>query len=210
MGGLIWNDLYNIGHNAKQMLLIVIVWGVCFYSGAEGGAYILMFSVLFSMMIVTAFSFDEKCGWTKYAMILPVKRQEYVIAKYITNTIFSLMGCLLGVILTIFVSIIKGNVPGELIIYCGLMGVSLALVLGSMFITLLLKYGSEKARVIMLGVIAIPVLLGFLLQEFVGTFPMDIWEKLSEWGIYLFPVAALLILGITMAISIHIFEKKEF
>lgn len=210
MRGLIWNDLYNIGHNAKQMLLIVVVWGACFYNGADEGAYLLAFSVLFGMMTVTTFAFDEKCGWTKYAMILPIQKRDYVLAKYMVNIIFPLMGCLTGIILTAAVTMIQGNLSGETILEGGILGISLALLLGSVFIPLLLKYGSEKARVIILGVVAVPVLLGLFLNRIAGTFLENIWMKISEWGIYAFLVFVLIVMIFTMIASICIFEKKEF
>lgn len=210
MRGLIWNDLYNIGHNAKQMLLIVVIWGFCFYKGASEGSYLLLFSILFGMMTVTTFAFDEKCCWTKYCMILPIEKRDYVLAKYMVNIIFSIMGCLTGIVLTAAITIIQGSLSGEKILKFAVNGISLALLLGSVFIPLLLKYGAEKARVIMLGVIALPVLLGFLLNRITGTFWEDAWMVISRGGAYTLLIFALLVMGITMVISIHIFEKKEF
>lgn len=30
MSGLLLKDFYTIGHNAKQMILILLIWAVCF------------------------------------------------------------------------------------------------------------------------------------------------------------------------------------
>ena len=72
MKSLVLKDLFNIGHNAKSMLFILVVFAVALipFSGVEG--YIFVCAILCSMMIVTTFSFDDSSKWTRYAMIMPV------------------------------------------------------------------------------------------------------------------------------------------
>lgn len=59
MKSLVLKDLFNIGHNAKSMLFILVVFAVALipFSGVEG--YIFVCAILCSMMIVTTFSFDD-------------------------------------------------------------------------------------------------------------------------------------------------------
>ena len=78
MKSLILKDLYNIGHNAKSMLLILLVFavGLIMSSGVE--SYIISAGVLCSMMIVTTFTFDDNCKWSKYALIMPVCKKDIV------------------------------------------------------------------------------------------------------------------------------------
>lgn len=35
MSGLLLKDFYTIGHNAKQMILILLIWAVCFFAGTR-------------------------------------------------------------------------------------------------------------------------------------------------------------------------------
>lgn len=67
MKSLVLKDLFNIGHNAKSMLFILVVFAVALipFSGVEG--YIFVCAILCSMMIVTTFSFDDSSKWTRYA-----------------------------------------------------------------------------------------------------------------------------------------------
>ena len=53
MKSLVLKDLFNIGHNAKSMLFILVVFAVALipFSGVEG--YIFVCAILCSMMIVT-------------------------------------------------------------------------------------------------------------------------------------------------------------
>ena len=70
MKSLVLKDLFNIGHNAKSMLFILVVFAVALipFSGVEG--YIFVCAILCSMMIVTTFSFDDSSKWTRYAICL--------------------------------------------------------------------------------------------------------------------------------------------
>ena len=56
MKSLVLKDLFNIGHNAKSMLFILVAFAAAFipFSGVEG--YIFECAILCSMMIVTTFS----------------------------------------------------------------------------------------------------------------------------------------------------------
>lgn len=79
MKSLVLKDLFNIGHNAKSMLFILVVFAVALipFSGVEG--YIFVCAILCSMMIVTTFSFDDSSKWTRYAMIMPVSRKNWLL-----------------------------------------------------------------------------------------------------------------------------------
>jgi ABC-2 type transport system permease protein len=83
MKSLIIKDFYNIGHNAKSMIFILLVlsFGLIPSSGTEG--YIIMSGILCSMMIITTFSFDDQSKWLKYAMVMPVTKKDIVISKFI-------------------------------------------------------------------------------------------------------------------------------
>ena len=67
MKSLVLKDLLNIGHNAKSMLFILLVFAIALipFSGVEG--YIFVCAILCSMMIVTTFSFDDnsKCQFPR-------------------------------------------------------------------------------------------------------------------------------------------------
>lgn len=99
MKSLVLKDLFNIGHNAKSMLFILVVFAVALipFSGVEG--YIFVCAILCSMMIVTTFSFDDSSKWTRYAMIMPVSKKELVAGKFMVLAIFCAIGSLLGLII---------------------------------------------------------------------------------------------------------------
>jgi len=99
MKSLVLKDLYNIGHNAKSMLfmLLVLAFIIIPFGGPE--AYIIMSGILCSMMIITTFSFDDNSKWMKYAMITPVTKKNIVAGKFVVLLIFSAIGTVTGLII---------------------------------------------------------------------------------------------------------------
>ncbi len=60
MKSLILKDLYNIGHNAKSMLFMLVMFAVIIIPSSGVQGYIFVSAILCSMMIVTTFSFDVR------------------------------------------------------------------------------------------------------------------------------------------------------
>ena len=108
MSGLLLKDFYTIGHNAKQMMVILLIWAVCFLPGRDGSTYIIMCASLCGMMTATTFTFDDKCHWEKYAMILPISKKAYVLEKYVLHMIFSLLGVAAGTTVTVVANWFQG------------------------------------------------------------------------------------------------------
>ena len=96
MKSLLLKDLYNIGHNVKSMLVVLIFLAFAIVPTSGPIPYMVMCAVLCSMMIVTTFTFDDACGWTSYALVLPVGRSRLVLAKYAALAVFCTAGILFG------------------------------------------------------------------------------------------------------------------
>lgn len=115
MKSLVLKDLLNIGHNAKSMLFILLVFAIALipFSGVEG--YIFVCAILCSMMIVTTFSFDDNSKWTRYAMIMPVSKKELVGGKFIVLAIFCAVGSLFGLVVGSIGGLISNKITLDLI-----------------------------------------------------------------------------------------------
>ena len=141
MSGLLLKDFYTIGHNAKQMMLILLIWAVCFLPGRDGSTYIIMCASLCGMMTATTFTFDDKCHWEKYAMILPISKKAYVLEKYVLHMIFSLLGVAAGTTVTVVADWFQGMRFKGPLWQVGLFGFGISMAVGCLFLPLLLKYG---------------------------------------------------------------------
>ena len=164
MKSLVLKDLYNIVHNVKSMLFILIVWAVGFVPTSGTGGYLVMCTILCSMMTVTTFTFDDMAGWTPYALVMPVTRREIVLAKYAVLAVFCTAGSLFGLL----VGGIGGFVMGEYTVgvqafvelaALALVSWAVAFAMGSVAIPLVYRFGAERARVLLLVSFLIPAAL---------------------------------------------------
>lgn len=161
MKSLVLKDLYNIGHNVKSMLFILVLFAFCLIpsSGAEG--YIVACALLCSMMVVTTFSFDDNSKWTRYAMVMPIARRDMVRGKFAVLAIFGAAGSLFGLLagavggaVTKKISFDSAGV-GQLL-SLALVAWIVSLVFGSMSIPLVFRFGAEKGRILLLVSFLVP------------------------------------------------------
>ena len=108
MKSLILKDLYNIGHNTKSMLFMLVVLAAILIPISGAPAYIITSAVLCSMMIVTTFTFDDNSNWPRYAMIMPVSKKDVVMGKYIVLAIFCVIGSLFGLMISLIAGLLVG------------------------------------------------------------------------------------------------------
>ena len=98
MKSLILKDLYNIGHNMKSMLLVLVILAVGLISSAGTESYVVASGVICGTMVITTFSFDNMSKWPRYAMIMPVSRKDLVASKFIVLLIFAVGGAIAGLV----------------------------------------------------------------------------------------------------------------
>lgn len=212
MKSLVIKDLYNIGHNAKSMLFILLV--LAFIMIPFGGvyAYIIMSGILCSMMVTTTFSFDDNSKWMKYAMVMPVTKKDIVIGKFVVLLIFSAIGAVSGLVIGSIGGIILHKVSfGDILtlLLVGVTSLAIAVIIGSMSIPLLFKFGAEKARMLMFISCIVPAAIGFGIYEILTLFDI----LFTDYSIFIViccsPLIALAWGLIMYKISYVIFSNKE-
>ena len=217
MKGLILKDLYNISHNAKSMLFILLFFAVVFLPSSGIQGYVYTCALLCSMMIVTTFSFDERSNWTPYALVMPVSRNDLVASKYIVLFLFSSIGVLFGLIFgTIggFIHRTMGIVPETLsempLSMAALTALAFSTVFGSISIPLTLKFGAEKGRILVFASIFIPVAICYIAYRLLAALGIAMTDSLLAALLYASPAIALIWNYLMFKISCSIFSKKEF
>lgn len=214
MKSLILKDLYNIGHNAKSMLLILLVFaiGLIMASGVE--SYIISSGVLCSMMIVTTFTFDDHCKWSKYALVMPICKKDIVKAKFIVLIIFCIAGICVGTIFGVAggVAMHKMALSMEGIVtmlFMGFVGLIVSVIFGSMSIPLVFKYGAEKGRMLLLISFAVPLGICFMVYEILMMLGVKITDQLIFTILCASPLIAAIWIYTMYRISCRIFYKQE-
>ena len=214
MKSLVLKDLFNIGHNAKSMLFILVAFAAAFipFSGVEG--YIFECAILCSMMIVTTFSFDDNSKWTRYAMIMPVSKKELVGGKFIVLVIFCAVGSLFGLVVGSIGGLITNKITLDLVgigelLFLALISWVIALIFGSMSIPLVFKFGAERGRVLLVVSFLIPAGICFGIYQLLTTLGVERTDQLVFILLCCSPLLALAWCYVMYQISYRIFAKQE-
>lgn len=214
MIGLILKDVFNLKKYAKQISLSVIVFGI-FAVQLKNPEYLIgMISMMCSMLVITSMSYDESTKWDKYALTMPILKKDIVLSKYILLVFMVFTGTVLsGIISMIMSEIMQLQKPKEIMLICGAVALVILLIF-SVLMPLLLKYGVEKARILIFAIVGLPVLAitAFvkLMQRLNIPKPDEAQlEKLSEILPYAFPVIVLVVLFLSYNLSVRIYSNKE-
>lgn len=204
MKGLILKDLFVLKSQIRFYLIFILLYGfIALYSGNTSflSGLICMFCL---MLPLTAIAYDERAGWEKYALSMPVNRRDLVLSKYILGILFNFMSFLISVIFGMFTST---PIKETLIVAAAF--VLIALIYLSLVLPMTFKLGTEKSRIYMLAIVLSPIIGLILLDKFGFSFSSvsDIpWKTLFP----LFVAAVILFFFASIALSISIYKKKEF
>lgn len=214
MKSLVMKDLFNIGHNARSMLFILVVLACVFISFASVEGYIFVCAILCSMMIETTFAFDESSQWTRYAMIMPVSKRELVGGKFAVLAIFCAVGSLFGLVVSAVGGFAAKRIAldpaavGELLILT-LAAWTISFIYGSMSIPLVFKFGAEKGRMLLVVSLLIPAGICFVIYQILALLGVVLTDQNVFVLLCCSPLLALAWSYLMYRISCRIFEKKE-
>ena len=197
MRSLILKDLYNIGHNAKSMLFMLAVLAVVLIPTSGAPAYIIVSAILCSMMIV-----------------MPLSKKNLVAGKYVVMAIFCVIGSLFGLIVSMIAGLALRKMTFDIegiieLLVLALVALALSLVSGSMSIPLVFKFGAEKARVLLVVSIFVPLAVCFGLYQVLVLLGIELTEQLIFILLCCSPVFALVWCYLMYCICCRIFEKQE-
>ncbi len=214
MKSLIQKDLFNISHNAKPMVFMLIIFAFIIIPSTDSNGYIVMSTLLCGMMVITSFSFDEHSNWNQYALIMPVSKKDLVAGKYVILFIATMVGSISGFLLASIGGIIFGKINLQAntlleLLFVTLAATMISIISGSTTIALVFQFGAEKGRLLLL--------LSYLLP---ATICLAIYKGLLKLGIHItdtfifslvccLPIIALIWSYCMYKISCFIFLRKE-
>lgn len=206
MKGLILKDIYNLRKNLKTITVMILLYFILAFVMDNSSFLSGIIVLLFSMMAITSFSYDDLAKWDKYALSLPISRKELVMSKYMLAIILSLFGSLISAIFTFLIEYFKKSYDSlELLLIVYLLFL-ISILFTSILIPLIFKFGVEKSRLMIIGVFAVPSGVIFALSKVGVRMPQ---MSTLEFLLKLSPLFLVLIFVLSYIISYKIYNKKE-
>lgn len=204
MIGLLFKDIIVLKKQMKIILLFLVFYGFLAISEKNISMFIFMTLMFGVFLPTTSIAFDDRSEWNKYALCMSIKRSSLATSKYVLGLsgIFTGLLCSLAVDIYINHSLSKDSLL--LILGLGCIGILII----SLYIPVTLKVGIERSRFIITGMIAIPTIIGFVLSK--NNLLPDIKTISVHLIIALAALVTLLVFIISLIISIHIMNKKEY
>lgn len=198
MKGLILKDLLNLKGNIKFILLFIIMFG--FMSSLGDGNvnnFIGVIIVLCTTMIVSTFSYDDLNKWDSYVLTMPINRNDIVLSKYLTMLIFSFIGVLVSLIVSVTIGYFKNTLILNETLLINALILSISVCFGSLILPLIYKFGTERARLLMILCFLVPTLALLVFKSILENIssPISI-EIILNTLVYSLPFVAILLLMI--------------
>lgn len=150
MKGLLLKDYYLIRSILYIILSVFVVVGIGLSFLTSTWVLTVIATVMLGMISVTTINMDKSSGWRKISVVLPVSRKTFLDSKYILYLLLSGIGLLLGITLSVIVSMFKGQLDYHSMLLFVSISIAMALFAGSMTIPFAFLFSEEKS---MLGLI---------------------------------------------------------
>lgn len=209
MRGLITKDLLILMKTAKMYVFVLAVYVlVSLLTGADYGAIIVM---LFGMLSITSYALDEQAKWNGYGLTMAVTRRDMVAGKYLLALLLCLVGVVAAGIISALASLRSGGFSAGSLLLSSALSLGVSCLFVSIALPLLFKMGTEKSRMLLMVLFALPIMLITLVlsdgQE--ANTMGSVLEAIKSYS-WAFPLGGLGVMGVSYIISLGIFEKKDF
>lgn len=216
MRGLIEKDFCILKQRKNFFLLMFFVCVVLAFS-TEGSFIVAYMTMLFSIFALSTLNYDEFDKSFAFLMTTPINEKIYVAEKFAFALLTGGTGWFISVLITLIVSTIKQTPVSleDFIMY--LMYIPVGLLFLAVNMPVQLKYGQEKSRLVMLGMIGVIIAIGYVVSLIVPQNAVETDAIVSEVTnlsaiillivVYAFTAVCV---GISTAISVAVMEKKEY
>ena len=215
MFGFVCKDFFVGRKNTLYYFGFLVIYGVLSAAGVFPYSILAGIVAMVGLMLpMSSFAYDDQARWEKFAAATPAGRRGVVQGKYLFTLLVTLAASVLsGALLTALYLLGKTDAevwwePLAVVGAC----TCFTLLLDSVFLPFLLKFGSEKARMLTMLVFAAVfggmALLAFLVEHgFHFPAPSPLFVTLVP---ILLVAAVIAALGVSYGISQRVYRKKEF
>lgn len=218
MKGLIIKDIYLL-KNQLNFFLIVCAIGLLMMLTQGNSMFVISYSTfIFSMFTLSTISYDEFDNGSAFLFTLPIDKKMYVLEKYLFGFLVGAAAWIISTIVAVVYTVIKhpGTDMAEWVL-TAVIFIFLPVIFLSLTLPVQLKFGAEKSRVAMFGVVGGIVIICFAIGYVLKLMDVDVANILTIFiamGITKFiAIVAVVCIAVYWAsylISLKIMEKKQF
>lgn len=203
----------------KQFVLILCVFlTVVGATGNNLGFLISYMTLMAAIFSVSTVSFDEYNNGMLYLLTLPISRRKYVEEKYLFCLLTILTVSVVSLVVNLSIGIVRSiNVTPEDLVISTLAALGEGVLICGFILPIQLKFGPEKSRIVMVVVVAAICAIvsgavwgGKRMGKDIG----DVLQNFNNLSDGVTAAAAvvicLAILLISMLVSVHVMERREF
>lgn len=211
MKGLIYKDYLLIKKSVGR--IVALLFCLYFIVGFINGNFTFMSSmqsVLCMVCVMNTFSYDIYTGWDKYAVTAIKARRDVVFAKYLFMLAVSAAMLAITLSLILITCALKNTAPVDNIVGT-LSSAVVSIILSSVTIPIIIKFGLDKAR---LMIVLVAIVSAILIYTSAKIIPIDTASQLgaglsvgSLSAAAIISVAA--VLAVSVLLSIKFYEAKE-
>lgn len=217
MKGLLIKDLRLMKMQKNFFILIIVIGIGLVLAGNEISFTLVFLSFVISLFSISTISYDEFDNGYPFLFTLPISRSLYVKEKYVLSLILGLGSLILATVICAIITLLKNNIPLFDLLMMALMILPYIILVQAIMIPFQLKFGAERGRIAIIGVLGAIILLGILIFQGLKILKINfavIVEQISVLDIrvlgFILVILAVVILFISLIISIKIMKQKEF
>lgn len=217
MKGLLIKD-FKLMKGQKNFFILIFGVGILMTVFYEDTFPVLGYiPFIVSLFTLSTISYDEFDNGNAFLFCLPISRTLYAVEKYVLGMLLSVGSLALSLLIVMAVGVVRQDVSLEGIAVASLMILPGMWLLEALMLPLHLKFGGEKGRVAIFGVVGLVLVIGVVAAKAAEALHIDmspVVNVLSSWSLGLVIGAvilvSLLLFAASMKISISIMNKKEF
>lgn len=113
MKGLLLKDFYLVRAGLALILVSYAIIGAGMSVIVTPWMVVIIGTVMFGIMSATTISTDKHSGWRKLSATLPVSKQTAIDSKYLLYLLFSALGFIIGVAISVIIVAIKPDAAAD-------------------------------------------------------------------------------------------------
>ena len=150
MKGLLLKDWYQVKGSMKTMYLTVaLVLAIWALSTSSSYVFPVSYAAIFlGILPVNLLTYDQNSGWIEYGWTLPVSKKVLVAEKYLVGLLCVVAAIVVDGLFVAVLSLRRGTGIDSAALFIIANSISTILLMNSISLPLMYRFGAEKARMI--------------------------------------------------------------